>query len=254
MKVVILCGGQGTRLREETEFRPKPMVSVGERPILWHIMKHFAHFGHEEFYLALGYRGDVIKSYFHQYHALAGDVTINLRDGSVTTAGHSSENWVVHMIDTGLSTNTGGRVRRLRRHLGDEPFLLTYGDGLSDVDIGSLVDFHRASGRTVTLTAVHSPPRFGVLGLDGPRVRSFTEKQAGNEGWVNGGYMVVEPGLFRYLEGDDTGLEVLEQVAADGGVAAYRHEGYWQCMDTLRDKELLERQWASGRPGWKVWK
>jgi len=216
-------------------------------------MKHFAHFGHTEFYLALGYRGDAIKSYFYQYYALARDVTINLRDGSVTSAGGSAENWVVHLIDTGAATNTGGRVRRLRDHLGDQPFFLTYGDGLSNVDIDQLLEFHQRAGKLVTLTAVHSPPRFGNLNLDDQLVRTFEEKKVGSEGWINGGYMVVERGLFDYLESDATGLEVLQQVAADGQVAAYRHNGYWQCMDTVRDRELLESQWASGNPGWRVW-
>lgn len=253
MTVVILCGGLGTRLREETEYRPKPMVPIGEKPILWHIMKNFSHQGHNEFVLALGYKGDTIKSYFHQYYALARDVTIDLATGHISARGEPTENWKVHLIDTGLETNTAGRVLRLREHLKNEPFLLTYGDGVCDVDLASLISFHKKAGKMVTLTAVHAVPRFGNLQLDGDAVSSFEEKMRGREGWVNGGYMVVEPEFFSYIRDDSTGLEVLAEVAADGQLAAYRHEGYWQCMDTMRDKELLEKEWNSDNPPWKVW-
>jgi glucose-1-phosphate cytidylyltransferase len=253
MKVVILCGGVGTRLREETEFRPKPMVPVGEKPILWHIMKHHAHFGHREFYLALGYKGEVIRRYFHEYHALSQDVTVDLSTGHVHIQGEASDRWLVHLIDTGATTNTGGRVRRMQQHLQGEAFLLTYGDGVSDVNLDHLIAFHGRAKRIVTLTAVQPIPQFGALSLAGDAVKGFAEKKRGRGGWVNGGFMVVEPEFFRYLKDDSTGLEVLEQVAQDGQVAAYRHRGYWQCMDTLRDKEKLEAEWQSGRPAWKVW-
>lgn len=253
MKVVILCGGQGTRLREETEYRPKPMVPVGGHPIIWHIMKHFAHFGHNEFFLALGYKREVIQSYFHQYYAMSTDVTINLLTGAVSARGEPREDWLVHLIDTGTKTNTGGRILRLRDQLEDGPFLLAYGDSLSDVDIDQVIAFHKKHGRTVTLTAVRSPARFGELTLEGPEVRRFDEKPDRGEGWINGGFMVVERDFFDYLKDDTTGLEVLARVAQDGRLTAYHHPGYWACMDTLRDKERLEEEWESGTPGWRVW-
>lgn len=253
MKVVVLCGGLGTRLREETEFRPKPMVPIGGRPILWHIMKHFAHFGHNEFLCALGYKGEVIKSYFSQYYALEEDVTIDLSTGHSKTHAPIREDWRVHLISTGAKTNTGGRVRRLRKHLGEEPFFLAYGDSVSNVDLDRLLAFHRKSGRIVTLTAVRPPGRFGELTLSNECVSAFDEKPTVGSGWVNGGFMVVEPGFFDYLTDDSTGLEVLAEVAKDNLLTAYRHEGYWQCMDTVRDKEWLEAEWESGNPGWKAW-
>ena len=253
MKVLILCGGLGTRLREETEYRPKPMVPIGGRPILWHIMKHYAHFGHREFFCALGYKGEVIKSFFYQYYALAEDVTIDLASGTVTPRAAPRENWRVHLIDTGLQTNIGGRIRRLRDQLGNEPFLLAYGDSVSNMDLNALITFHKAQGKTVTLTAVKAPARFGELALQGEFVTLFDEKPDRGEGWINGGFMVIEPAFFEYLEDDSTGLEVLAKVAQDGRLTAYRHAGYWQCMDTIRDKERLESEWESGRAGWKIW-
>lgn len=254
MKVVILCGGLGTRLREETEFRPKPMVPIGDRPMLWHIMKHYAHFGYREFFLALGYRGELIKSYFHQYYALSDDVTIDLATRAVLAHNQPREDWRVHLIDTGISTNTGGRIRRLRAQLGEEPFMLAYGDSLSNVDLNALVAFHQRCGKMVTLTAAKPPPRFGELTLRGEFVTVFDEKPDQVEGhWINGGFMVIEPGFFEYLSDDSTGLEVLRKVAEDGRLTAYQHTGYWQCMDTVRDKELLENEWQSGHPAWKVW-
>ncbi len=253
MKVVILCGGMGTRLREETEYRPKPMVPIGGRPILWHIMKHYAFYGFKEFVCALGYKGESIKSYFHQYYALEKDVTIDLATGEVTARSTAREDWRVHLIDTGLKTNTGGRIRRLREHFEEEPFLLAYGDSVSDVDLNALVAFHQASGKTVTLTAVRSPARFGEVTLDSEYVRLFDEKPEHGGGWINGGFMVVEPDFYEYLESDATGLEVLRQVALDGRLTAYRHPGYWQCMDNIRDRMLLESQWESGEAPWKIW-
>jgi glucose-1-phosphate cytidylyltransferase len=252
MKVVILCGGLGTRLREETEYRPKPMVPIGGRPVLWHIMKHFAHFGHNEFYCALGYKGDAIKSYFLQYHALDQDIAIDLATGAVTMREAERVNWRVHMVDTGASTNTGGRVKRLQDHLGSQPFLLAYGDSLSNVDLHALLAFHKARGKTVTLTAVKPPARFGELILRDDLVTVFDEKPDRGDGWVNGGFMVIEPAFFDYLNDDSTGLEILAQVARDGRLTAYRHDGYWQCMDTIRDKERLDAEWESGHAGWKV--
>lgn len=253
MKVIILCGGLGTRLREETEYRPKPMVPIGGRPILWHIMKHYAHFGHNEFFCALGYKGDVIKKYFYQYYALDKDVTIDLATGEVTTGSAEREDWRVHLVDTGAKTNHGGRVRRMQDKMGDQPFLLAYGDSVSSVDLNALIEFHNRCGKTVTLVAVRQPARFGELVLRDELVTLFDEKPDLGEGWINGGFMVIEPGFFEYLTDDSSGLEILAEVARDGRLTAYRHEGYWQCMDNLRDKERLESEWESGRPGWKVW-
>lgn len=253
MKVVILCGGRGTRLREETEYRPKPMVPIGGHPILWHIMKHYAHYGFKEFVCALGYKGDVIKSYFYQYYALEEDVMIDLRTGVVTPRSDLREDWRVHLIDTGAKTNTGGRLRRLKDSFTNEPFLLTYGDSVSNVDLGALIEFHKKHGKTVTLTAVRSPARFGEVTLENEFVQLFDEKPDFCAGWINGGFMVVEPDFHDYLLDDSTGLEILRSVAQDGRLTAYRHEGYWQCMDNIRDRELLEAEWDSGRAPWKVW-
>ena len=255
MKVVILAGGLGTRLAEETEVRPKPMVEIGGRPILWHIMKHYAHFGFKEFYIALGYKGEVIKRYFLDYHSLSGSMTINLSSGDVQVQETACEDWLVDLIDTGLNTNTGGRVKRMEPWLKDGTFMMTYGDGVCDLDLRDLLRFHQSHGRLATVTAVRPPARFGGLIFDGDLVAEFTEKPQIGEGWINGGFMVFEPGVFDYLEGDDASLEAdaLERLAADGQLAAYRHDRFWQCMDTLRDVRLLERLWQSGNPPWKVW-
>ena len=256
MKVVILAGGVGTRLTEETKVKPKPMVEIGGRPILWHIMKHYAHYGFKEFLIALGYKGEIIKRYFLDYYTLNGSMTINLATGEVRMHDKEREDWVVHLIETGTQTNTGGRVNRLRKWLQEETFMLTYGDGVSDVDLLYLLCFHRAHGRLATVTAVRPPARFGGLVFDGNLVAEFTEKPQIGEGWINGGFLVCEPGLLDYLEGDHTSLEAdaLEQLATDGQLAAYRHDRFWQCMDTLRDVRLLENLWQSGAPPWKVWK
>jgi glucose-1-phosphate cytidylyltransferase len=255
MKVVILAGGQGTRLAEETEVRPKPMVEIGGRPILWHIMKHYAHFDCNEFLIALGYKGDVIKRYFLEYYRLDGDLTVNLSNGDIQVSKRAAENWLVHLIDTKLHPLTGGRVKRLQPWLEDETFMVTYGDGVSDINLHDLLRFHRSHGRLATVTAVRPPARFGGLVFDREMVSVFTEKPQIGEGWINGGFLVFEPGIFDYLEGDDTSLEAdaLERLAADRQLAAYRHHGFWQAMDTLRDKRLLESLWASGNPAWKVW-
>lgn len=255
MKVVILAGGLGTRLTEETELKPKPMTEIGGRPILWHIMKHYGHFNYREFVIALGYRGDVIKRFFLDYHNLNGNLTIDLARSQVDTRERQCEDWVLHLQDTGLETMTGGRVRRLRPWLEGETFMLTYGDGVSNVDLARLLEFHRGHRRIATVTAVRPPARFGGLVFDGDLVAEFTEKPQIGEGWINGGFMVFEPKLFDYLDGDDCVLEAdaLERLAADRQLCAYRHEGFWQCMDTFRDKRLLEGLWQDQQAPWRIW-
>ncbi len=255
MKVVILAGGFGTRLAEITDLKPKPMVEVGGRPILWHIMKHYSHYGFKEFFIALGYKGEVIKRYFADYYSLSRNLTVDLASGRIDGEGQHSEDWVVHMIDTGLGSNTGGRVKRLEPWLKDGTFLLTYGDGVADINLDELVRFHRAQGRLVTITAVRPPARFGGLIFSGELVAQFTEKPQIGEGWINGGFLVCEPGVFAYLDGDETSLEAnaLHRLAQDQQLAAYRHEGFWQCVDALRDLRLLETLWESGKAAWKVW-
>lgn len=234
MKVAILAGGQGTRLAEETVVRPKPMVEIGGRPILWHIMRYYLHFGHREFLVALGYKGEFIREHFER-HPPEGDV---------------------ELVDTGIPTLTGGRIKRLAPRLGRETFMLTWGDGLSDVDLDALLAFHRSHGRLATLTAVRPPARYGHLEFDGDRVREFTEKPQTAEGWINGAFFVLEPGVFDYIAGDDTQWErgPLENLARDGQLMAFRHEGFWQCMDTLREKHLLHQLWVGGRAPWKRWR
>ncbi len=255
MRVAILAGGLGTRLAEETTVKPKPMVEIGGRPILWHIMKHYAHYGFNEFVVALGYKGDAIKRHFLDYYALAGSLSINLATGNVETHTKECEDWQVHLVETGLDTNTGGRVRRMRRWLDAGTFMVTYGDGVGDVDIRDLLRFHRQNGRVATVTAVRPPARFGGLLFEGDRVGQFTEKPQAGEGWINGGFMVCEPKIFDYLDGDPCSLEggALERLAAEGQLAAYRHDRFWQCMDTLRDKRQLEALWDGGSAPWKVW-
>ena len=254
-KVVILAGGLGTRLAEETDVIPKPMVEIGGRPILWHIMKYYAHYGFKEFFINLGYKGEIVKRHFLDYYALDGSMTISLSNGDVQVHNKECEDWMVHLMDTGLQTLTGGRVKRLEPWLQDETLMVTYGDGVSDIDLHDLLRFHRSHGRLATVTAVRPPARFGGLIFDGDMVAEFTEKPQAGEGWINGGFLVFEPGIFDYLEGDDTSLEAdtLERVAADGQLAAYRHDGFWQCMDTLRDVRLLESLWQDGNAPWKVW-
>jgi len=255
MKVVILAGGLGTRLSEETEAKPKPMVEIGGHPILWHIMKHYAHYGLKEFYLALGYRSEVVKRFFMDYHSLSGNISIDLRSGNVDMHERECEDWIIHLKNTGLATNTGGRVKRLEPYLKDGAFVMTYGDGVSDVNMEELLKFHRGHGRLATVTAVRPPARFGGLVFEGDIVVEFTEKPQIGEGWINGGFFVFEPEILKYLDGDDSSLEIdaLERVAADRQLAAYRHEGFWQCMDTLRDKRLLEHLWHEGQAPWKIW-
>lgn len=255
MKVVILAGGLGTRLTEETETRPKPMVEIGGRPILWHIMKHYAHFGFKEFVIALGYKGDVIKRYFLDYAKLQSNFTVNLTSGDVMRRGGQLEDWTVHLIDTGGSTNTGGRLKRLASVLGRETFMATYGDGVSNVDLNALAQFHRRHGKLATITAVRPPARFGGLVFDGERITEFTEKPQVGEGWINGGFFVLEPAILDYITDDRTiwEREPMEQLAVEGQLMAYRHEAFWQCMDTLRDLRLLESLWTSEKAPWAVW-
>ncbi|MBK7859036.1 MAG: glucose-1-phosphate cytidylyltransferase [Archangiaceae bacterium] len=255
MKAVILAGGLGTRLAEETEVRPKPMVDIGGKPILWHIMKHLAHHGLNEVTVALGYKGEYIKRWFHDAVTLNGSLTIDFDKGIARHHGKDMEGWVVHLMETGLPTNTGGRLRRLRRQLGEGPFLCTYGDGVSDVDVKELIKFHEANGKLATITAVRPPARYGGLYFDGPLVSTFTEKPQAGEGWINGGFMVLEPEVLERIEGDSTSFEsdVLTQLAQEKQLAAFKHPGFWQCMDTIRDKKFLESLWADGQAPWKVW-
>jgi glucose-1-phosphate cytidylyltransferase len=255
MRVAILAGGLGTRLQEETTVKPKPMVEIGGRPILWHIMKHYAHYGFHEFLVALGHKGDCIKRHFLDYYALSGSITIDLASGQVEQHAKKCENWLVHLVETGIDTNTGGRIKRLQRWLDSGTFMVTYGDGVCDVDLQDLLRFHRAAGRAATVTAVRPPARFGGLAFDGDRVCQFSEKAQAGEGWINGGFMVCEPRIFDYLDGDASSLEIsaLEPLAEAGQLAAYRHDRFWQCMDTLRDKRQLEALWEQGTAPWKVW-
>ena len=255
MKTVILSGGLGTRLSEETQIRPKPMVEIGGLPILWHIMKIYSAYGHNEFVVALGYKAEMIKSYFLNFYHIRRDLSVHLADGRSEIHDGDHEDWVVHLIDTGIPTQTGGRLQRLRHLLKGETFMMTYGDGVADVDISKILDFHRRHGKLATMTAVRPPARFGVLEFDGDLVTRFEEKPQIGEGWINGGFFVLEPGVLDYIDGPDTKFEYepLERLARDGQLAAYRHEGFWQCMDTLRDVRLLESLWTSGQVPWKVW-
>jgi glucose-1-phosphate cytidylyltransferase len=255
VKVVLLAGGQGTRLAEETDLRPKPMVEIGGRPILWHIMKHYARHGFREFLVALGYRGDDIKRFFFDYMSFSGDLTVRIGERRVEQLHAETEDWIVHLVDTGADTNTGGRVGRLAPWLSDEPFLLTYGDGVSDVDLGRLVEAHRASGMLATVTAVRPASRFGGLSFEeGGRVR-FIEKPQIGEGWISGGFMVLQPEVLGYIDGDGSSFEsdVLERISEDGRLGAFRHEGFWQSMDTIRDVRYLRALWASGEAQWRTW-
>ena len=252
MKTVILAGGLGTRLAEETALRPKPMVEVGGRPMLWHVMSIYAARGFREFVVACGYKGEVIKEYFSNFSLHHADFTLDLQSGERTVVGQRAPDWRVHCIDTGADTQTGGRLHRLAPLLRDGTFMMTYGDGVSDVPIDRLVEFHRSHGRLATVTAVHPPARFGALDLDGCRVRTFAEKTQTNAGWINGGFFVFEPQVLDYIDGDATALEsdTLERITADGQLMAYQHDGFFQPMDTLREKQQLEELWRTGKPPW----
>jgi glucose-1-phosphate cytidylyltransferase len=256
MKVAILAGGLGSRLSEMTDRVPKPMVEVGGKPLLWHIMKHYAHHGLQEFVLALGYRGEVIKDYFLNYRNRSSGLVVHLKTGHVDVRDAISEDWTVHLLDSGERTQTGGRVRRIMEYVGPESLLLTYGDGVSNVDIRRLIAFHRAHGKAATVTATRPPARFGGLSFNENRVTTFIEKPQIGEGWINGGFFVLEPRVLEYLgDSDDMVFErqPLERLAAEGELAAYPHNDFWQCMDTVRDVRLLEELWASGTAPWKTW-
>lgn len=255
MKVVLLAGGLGTRLTEETANKPKPMVEVGGQPILWHIMKSYAGHGFKEFVVALGYKGDVIKRYFLDYAKVQSSFSVNLASGDIMRRGGGFDDWTVHLVDTGAQTLTGGRIKRLAPVLGRETFMATYGDGVCNVDAAELLAFHRKHGKLATITAVRPPARFGGLVFDGDRVVEFTEKPQVGEGWINGGFFVLEPRVFDYIDGDSTTFEAepLERLAAEGQLMAYKHDAFWQCMDTLRDLRLLESLWDSGKAPWKTW-
>ena len=252
MKTVILAGGLGSRLAEETEIKPKPMVEIGGRPILWHIMKHYSCYGYNEFLVALGYKGEVIKRFFVDYSLLNSSFAVKIGSGDVFRQHMSREDWTVHLMETGLRTMTGGRLKRLGPLLGGETFMMTYGDGVSDVDLTKVLAFHRSHGKLATVTAVRPPARFGGLVFEGDLVAEFSEKPQIGEGWINGGFFVLEPQVLDYIEGDDTLFErgPLERLASDDQLVAYRHEGFWQCMDTLRDVRLLNTLCDGKLPPW----
>lgn len=256
MKAVLLAGGFGTRITEESHLRPKPMIEIGEMPILWHIMKGYSHYGINEFIICCGYKQHLIKEWFADYYLHNSDITFDFADGNrMLVHSNVAEPWKVTLVDTGLNTMTGGRIKRIEPYVRGETFLLTYGDGVSDVNISKLVEFHRENKKLVTLTAVQPEGRFGVLDLNGNLIESFREKSRNDMAWVNAGFMVAEPEIFQYIAGDETVFErePLERVADEGNLIAYKHEGFWQCMDTVRDKQKLEELWANGNAPWKVW-
>ena len=255
MKVGILAGGMGTRISEETDIKPKPMVEIGGRPILWHIMKHYAHHGFNEFAVALGYKGDYIKKYMVDYCSLSGNLRLEMKNGEVVAGKEKIEDWKLDLVETGFSTMTGGRIKRLQPYMGNETFMLTWGDGVSNVNLRKLLSFHKEHGKLATVTAVRPPARFGLLELDGECVTQFNEKPQLSEGWINGAFFVLEPEIFDYIDGDATQWEKepMERLASDGQLMAYKYDGFWQCMDTIRHKILLEELWESGNPPWKTW-
>lgn len=257
MKVVILAGGLGTRISEESHLKPKPMIEVGDAPILWHIMKYYSSYGFNEFIICCGYKGYVIKEYFADYYLHRSDVTFDFANNNeMIIHNNVAEPWKVTVVDTGLHTMTGGRLKRIQKYVGDQTFMMTYGDGVSDIDLDALLEFHRVHKKAATLTAIQPGGRFGVLDIDdNETVRQFSEKAKEDGGWINAGFMVLEPEVFDYIEGDDTFFEnePLENLALDGKLAAYRHEGFWKCMDTMRDKGMLDELWNSGQAPWKRW-
>lgn len=256
MKVIILAGGRGTRISEESMTRPKPMVEVGGKPLVWHIMNIYAAYGYKDFLVACGYKGEMIKEYFHNFLWQHNDYIIDLNDGSHQVVNSAQIDWRIGLIDTGLDTMTGGRILRLKKWIGEETFMMTYGDGLGNINIQSLVDFHRSHGKLATVTAVHPPARFGDLKIDGNTVCNFAEKPQTGEGWINGGFFVLEPKVFEYIATDQTSFErgPLERLAAEGQLMAFQHMDFWQPLDTLREKQLLEAMWESGKAPWKTWK
>lgn len=256
MKVAILAGGVGSRLSEETQIKPKPMVEIGARPILWHIMKHYAQYGFHDFVVALGYKGEFIKKYFVDFCSLESNLTVQVGSGTVTRHENNNHpNWNVELIDTGVTTLTAGRIKRLAPYIGQNTFMLTWGDGVSNVNLHQLLKFHRAHGKLATVTAVRPPARFGHMTFDGDRVLEFSEKPQAAEGWINGAFFVLEPKVFEYIDGDQIQFErePMERLAREGQLMAYRHDDFWQCMDTLRDKVLLDSLWQSGHAPWKTW-
>jgi glucose-1-phosphate cytidylyltransferase len=255
VKAVILAGGFGTRISEETIDKPKPLVTVGGRPILWHIMKILDAHGIHEFVIALGYRGEAIKRYFMDFHAIDNDITVDLSSGTTTIHASHHPRWKVHLVDTGLHTQTGGRLRRLQRWIGDETFLFTYGDGVADIDVAALVKYHKEHGRLATVTSVRPPSRFGNLVFDGDAVTSFHEKHEIGDAWINGGYFILEPGAIDYVSGDADAWEQgpVEALARDGHLVGYRHYGFWSCMDTLKERNSLEELWSKGAAPWRIW-
>jgi len=255
MKVVILAGGRGTRISEETEVLPKPMIQIGGKPILWHVMKAYSYFGFNDFIICLGYKGYVIKEYFANYFLHSSDLTLDLSTNNVKVHGSKAEPWKVTLIDTGLETMTGGRIKRIEKYVENEPFLLTYGDGIGNVDIHKLIEFHQSKGKLATVTAVQLEGRFGALNIeDGNKVSSFIEKPRGDGAWINGGFFVLDPGIFKYIK-DDSMIwekEPLEKLAKDNQLNAFKHNGFWKCMDTLRDKIELDQLWNTGNAPWKL--
>lgn len=257
MKVVLLAGGMGTRLSEETDIRPKPMVEIGGKPILWHIMKIYSHYGYNDFIICLGYKGYYIKEYFYHYFLHSSDITFDFSKQSPDRIVHSTntEPWKVTLVDTGAETMTGGRLKRVKEYIGDETFMMTYGDGVSDIDINALVKFHKSNGKKATLTAVLPSGKFGALDIDGDLISSFKEKPKGDGNWINGGFFVLEPSVFDLINGDSTiwEREPLEKLTSEGELAAYKHGGFWKPMDTLKDKIDLNAMWDSGKAPWKLW-
>ena len=255
MKTIILAGGRGTRLAEETEIRPKPMVEIGGRPILWHIMKHYAHYGHHEFVVALGYKGEYIKDYFTRYHSLNRDMTIDLGSGHIDVEDRDAEDWKIELVDTGKWTQTGGRILRLRDRIGENRFRFRGGDGVSNVKTNEITAFHETHGGLATVPAARPPARFGRLDIVDTQVVEYSEKPQIDQGWINGGYFVLEPEVFEYIDGDEQQFErePLERLAKDGELMAFQHEEFWQCMDTLREKVILQKLWDTGNAPWKIW-
>ncbi len=257
MKVVLLAGGFGTRISEESMYKPKPMIEIGDKPILWHIMKSFSYYGYNEFVICAGYKQHVIKEWFANYFLYNSDITFDFtNDNEMVVHNNVAEPWKVTVVDTGLNTMTGGRIKRVKDYVGNEPFFMTYGDGVSDVDISKLYDFHKKAGGLATLTAVQPDGRFGIIEIEKDKIVSFREKEKQDMGWINGGFMVLEPQVLDYIEGDATTFEKypMEKLAEEKKLNCYKHYGFWQCMDNLRDKEKLERLWREGKAPWKVWK